>query len=415
MRSVKASMSIGRGRNLTTALVAAVALMVLVGCASHGSSPPPAATRPDLVAPTASAPPPVAIPPATASPVPAPTLIQSGKPKPVIVPVLFGTNRVPLPRGTSTVQSYGTTRGPLVYGLAVVSIPPDRKKGEIPTPPSGFEEYESFKNPMRYFRLLDADLVPESEVARITARFFAGKPGKRSGLVFVHGYNVAFQAAAFRAAQMSFDMALQSMPVFFSWASKAGSSAYWKDENTALQSVPDFKKFLATYLRESKVDQVVIVAHSMGARIVSSALVEMIQRDPRIAGKLFHLVLAAPDLDAAVFQEQLMPVLVGAKVPTTVYASSNDKALRASVRLHGFTRVGSAGKEIVVGDGLETIDASQIDTDFLGHSYFASSPRLLQDIGALIVEGKRASSRANLRPLPNGDAPRYWQMQRMRP
>ena len=415
MRSVKASMSICRGRNLTTALVVAVALIVLAGCASQGSSPPPTATSPNPAAPAATAPPAATIPPATESPVPAPPLTQIGKLKPVIVPVLFGTNRVPLPPVMGAVQGYGTTRGPLAYGLAVVSIPPDRKKGEIPTPPSGLEEYESFKNPMRYFRLLDADQVPESEVAHITARFFAGKPGKRSGLVFVHGYNVAFRAAAFRAAQMSFDMALQSMPVFFSWASKAGTAAYWKDENTALQSVPDFKKFLSTYLRESKVDQVVIVAHSMGARIVSSALVEMIERDPKIAGKLLHLVLAAPDLDAAVFQEQVMPVLVGAKVPMTVYASSNDKALRASVQLHGFTRVGSAGKEIVVGDGLETIDASQIDTDFLGHSYFASSPRLLQDIGALIVEGKSASLRSNLKPRPSGETPRYWQMQRMRP
>ncbi|MDM0007910.1 alpha/beta hydrolase [Variovorax sp. J22G73] len=291
-----------------------------------------------------------------------------------------------------------------------MSIPPFRNKGEIPTPPNGFEDYAMFKNPMRYFRLLDADQISEGDIARITADFFKGKPGKHSALVFVHGYNVAFQAAAFRAAQMSFDMELQSMPVFFSWASKAGTAAYWRDENTALQSVPDFKKFLTTYLSGSNIDQIVIVAHSMGSRIVTSALVEMIERDPKIAKRLLHLVLAAPDLDAAVFKEQVMPVLVDAGVPVTIYASSKDKALRTSVEMHGFSRVGSAGKEIVFGNGLETIDASAIDTDFLGHSYFASSPALIRDIGALIVEGKRAASRPNLKPRPSEADPRYWQM-----
>jgi esterase/lipase superfamily enzyme len=258
---------------------------------------------------------------------------------------------------------------------------------------------------------MDSDLVPASEIARLTTRFFRDRPGKRLGLVFVHGYNVSFQAAAFRAAQMSYDMQpLPVMPVFFSWASKAETASYWKDENTALQSVPDFKRFLASYLSESRVDQVVIVAHSMGSRIVTSSLAEMLQADPNLARKLTHLVLAAPDLDAAVFKEQIMPILAKSDVPMTVYASSKDKALMTSVKLHGFTRVGSAGKEIVYGEGLETIDATEIDTNFLGHSYFADSPRLIRDIRSLVVDGQRASSRG-LRPRPNGSAPRYWEIQ----
>ncbi|MDR6524602.1 esterase/lipase superfamily enzyme [Variovorax paradoxus] len=391
-----------------------MAVLMLAGCALQRLPEPSPAPSPNPAPPVIAAPPVAAIPPVSTEPVTPPTPptppTQGNKRKPVIVPVLFGTNRIPLARVKGKAQGYGATRGPLVYGQSVVSIPPDRNKGEIPTPPSGFEDYAMFKNPMRYFRLLDANQISEKDIARITANFFKSKPGKRSGLVFVHGYNVAFQAAAFRAAQMSFDMELQSMPVFFSWASKAGTAAYWMDENTALQSVPDFKKFLTTYLGESKIDQVVIVAHSMGSRIVTSALVEMIDRDPKIAKKLLHLVLAAPDLDAAVFKEQVMPVLAGASVPVTVYASSRDRALQTSVKLHGFTRVGSAGKEIVFGDGLETIDASAIDTDFLGHSYFASSPSLIRDIGTLVVEGKRAASRPNLKPRPSELAPHYWQM-----
>jgi len=330
----------------------------------------------------------------------------------ISVPVVFGTNRVPLPRGVGMKQEFGIKRGALIYGLAQVSVPSRRDSGEIPTTPAIYARFGMPGNPRTEFILMHADPIQPEEIGRITASFFRYIPGQRRGLVFVHGYNVSFESAAFRAAQLSVDMKLERMPVFFSWASKAGLAAYWKDENTALQSVPDFKRFLKTYLDESKVDQLVIIAHSMGSRIVTSGLVEMLQAVSTIAKKLNHLVLAAPDLDGAVFTEQVMPVLLSSRIPVTIYASSNDKALLASVKMHGFTRVGSAGKDIVVGDGMETIDVSAIPTDSLGHSTFGASPRLLDDIRALVEEGRRAPARAKLSPRPNLGAPRYWMMEK---
>jgi esterase/lipase superfamily enzyme len=325
------------------------------------------------------------------------------------IEVLFGTNRIPRDKDKDKGPLYGNTRGQLIFGLAKVSVPPNRKLGTIPEP-AVIGGYEMEGYPLKHFLLMSAPPRDPRDIAQITDQFFREKPGKRRGFVFVHGYNVSFRDAAFRTAQMALDMKLTSMPVFFSWASKAGFKEYWQDENTALQSVPDFKKFLTTYLEESKVEHVVIVAHSMGSRLVTSALVEMIGADAKIAKKLHHLVLAAPDLDAAVFKEQVMPVLARQNIGMTVYASSRDRALATSVKMHGFTRVGSAGKDIVIGDGVETVDASLVDTDFLGHSYFASAPFLLKDISALIATGQKAELRLSGYGHPKGSLPLYWRL-----
>ena len=83
----------------------------------------------------------------------------------------------------------------------------------------------------------------------------------------------------------------------------------------------------------------------------------------------------------------------------TLYASSRDKAILASKRfLYKLRRAGEGGKNLVVLNGLDSIDASLVDTDFLAHSYIADSGRLLGDLHALV--------NANAPPPRFGIAPR---------
>jgi esterase/lipase superfamily enzyme len=105
--------------------------------------------------------------------------------------------------------------------------------------------------------------------------------------------------------------------------------------------------------------------------------------------------------------EQLLPRLSDAKQQVTLYSSSNDKALLASKKVHGEARAGASGADLVVAPGLETIDASGINTDFLGHSYFAESRALITDMSLLINRGIRAGERPLLDTKKSIDA-RYW-------
>jgi esterase/lipase superfamily enzyme len=60
-------------------------------------------------------------------------------------------------------------------------------------------------------------------------------------------------------------------------------------------------------------------------------------------------------------------------------------------------------------NGIETIDASAVDDgDFLGHSYFAARPALLEDIFNL-MNGSDAGHRFGLTPV-DAKVGRYWKL-----
>jgi esterase/lipase superfamily enzyme len=49
-------------------------------------------------------------------------------------------------------------------------------------------------------------------------------------LVFLHGYNVTFEAAAIRAAQIGYDLKVPGATAFFSWPSRGSVTAYPADD-----------------------------------------------------------------------------------------------------------------------------------------------------------------------------------------
>ena len=100
--------------------------------------------------------------------------------------------------------------------------------------------------------------------------------------------------------------------------------------------------------------------------------------------------MAAPDVNAYKFTDQLWPSLKRAAKHFTLYASSEDRALMTSKKAKGksdFVRLGEAGPNIVVINGMDTIDATGIDTSLLGHSYVDSCKPVLSDLNLLIESG----------------------------
>lgn len=92
-----------------------------------------------------------------------------------------------------------------------------------------------------------------------------------------------------------------------------------------------------------------------------------------------------------------------------MYVSSDDLALLASRKVHGNKRAGDAGKGVVIVKGVETIDATGIDTSFLSHSYFATTSTIIADILDLIKSGKRAENRETLEKVSK-DNVTYWKV-----
>ncbi|TGM12893.1 hypothetical protein EHQ81_12690 [Leptospira selangorensis] len=66
---------------------------------------------------------------------------------------------------------------------------------------------------------------------------------------------------------------------------------------------------------------------------------------------------------------------------------------------------------MVVLDGIETIDASNVNTDFMGHSYFSESKSVLNDIYYLIKDNARAEKRFGLDEI-EVDGGKYWKFKK---
>ena len=146
----------------------------------------------------------------------------------------------------------------------------------------------------------------------------------------------------------------------------------------------------------------------MGNQTLTSALKEIgLQMRTGDGPLVKEIILAAPDIDQTVFLQAAEAVRrTGERM--TLYASSRDKALKASIAVNGFPRLGDATSGVVVIEGMDTIDASAVGEDILAHSYY-SAPSLMGDLYALIVHGDPPDKRFGL--LPQGEpARRFWLM-----
>jgi hypothetical protein len=74
---------------------------------------------------------------------------------------------------------------------------------------------------------------------------------------------------------------------------------------------------------------------------------------------------------------------------------------------HNYQRLGESQPELLVANGLDTIDASLVDTSLLGHSYIGDVQSIVSDLHQLVVGGKRPADRLGLQLLEH-NALRYW-------
>lgn len=146
----------------------------------------------------------------------------------------------------------------------------------------------------------------------------------------------------------------------------------------------------------------------MGNRALVGALERMALRHQNELPLFGEVVLAAPDVDTAEFRDRYAPLVVQASQHVTLYSSSNDYALQASTRVHGYTRAGLSGEYLCVMPGLDTIDVSPIDTSLIGHSYYGDNPLMIRDMRALVQLSRPASARQWLRSMLRPSGLAYW-------
>jgi esterase/lipase superfamily enzyme len=299
------------------------------------------------------------------------------------VGVFYGTNRKPT--GFREPNAfYGAERhreGPMSYGRIDVSIPLHHTIGVVERPK--WYKLEFSEDPKKHVMLLKLETLDKGVFfSEIKTRATAQDAGNEA-LIFIHGYNVAFPDAIQRTAQIAFDLDFHGVPIAFSWPSQAALEGYTIDQDNATWSVPHLSQFLIDLQETTDLESIHIIAHSMGTRILTQALAKA--HDDGFRLKLNNIILAAPDIDADVFKEQILPKMQGIAKKTTMYSSSSDTALKVSQKIHGNDRLGLGGENLRLLDGMDTINATNIDTSLLGHGYYGSHKVVVRDILNLVI------------------------------
>jgi len=325
-----------------------------------------------------------------------------------VVRVFFGTDRA-MHFNADGQPRFDTDHAQVVtFGSADVSIPRDHVTGRIESP--SVLRMEFHRDPSRDVTLLQVVVTPYDQF-RAEMRSKALNASTPSVLLFIHGYNVSFEDAAMRTAQMAYDLDFLGAPVFFSWPSRGNLVGYFEDEQAIERAQGDIEQFVTEVLAASPGANLYVIAHSMGNRGMTRALVSFAHNHPDHAGRIRELVLAAPDIDTDVFVHQIAPNLVAIGAPVTLYASSTDRALTISELIHGGPRAGDAGQNLVLLDGIETIDVTNVDTDLTGHSYVGDRRSILSDLYYIIQGDMRANKRFGLsHKTRNGSE--YWTFNR---
>lgn len=324
--------------------------------------------------------------------------------------VYYATTRQATASNTGKGIRYGTEPADndgLQYGAAKVSIPRAHRMGELEGP--AIWRLEFSENHDKHVVLLSATPEDERSFYKSVAAEIQ-KSAKQEALVFVHGFNIGFEEATRRTAQIAYDLGFNGPAILFSWPSQGevGLVAYEKDVRNVDLSASQLMTFLSQCSNFTGAKQIHIIAHSMGNRAVVKALASLSSVPQNRQFHIRHVALMAPDLDATEFRRLALAMKKTAG-DVTLYASSRDTALRASQTLAGYPRAGEGGENIVVMPGIiETVDCSMVDTSLLGwgHSYYADSSAILSDLFQLI-QGNPARARFRLRMM-NSSKGQYW-------
>jgi esterase/lipase superfamily enzyme/nucleoid DNA-binding protein len=328
--------------------------------------------------------------------------------------VWFGTNRQR--NSPAYVNSpFGAERAKQIsFGRCQVSIPESHRIGSLGSP--WWKRLLTWKDDR--LKLVETRIqIADNFWKSVSSTLQALPSQERLALIYLHGFNVSFEGAALRAAQIGADLEVPGITAFFSWPSKGSSTlrSYIADGATIGASENDIATFIREFVTISGAEQVHIIAHSMGNRALLRSLESILNSlSAKEKKRIGQIILAAPDVDSDEFAN-LASIYHKAASRTTMYVSSRDRALQSSGILNAHPRAGFLPPVTIV-PGIDTIAVTDLDLTLLGiefglgHSHYAEARALIYDMYDLIRHGEAPDDRAGLTAATTEDGMGYWRV-----
>ena len=272
-------------------------------------------------------------------------------------------------------------------------------------------------------------LEQEAFVEKVTG--LVQKSPYRSLLVVVHGFREAFPSGLRKTAFLGHVLDIDSPILFFDWPGNQGSSlsGYRQARQVAKESGVELAHTLELIIRDIQPERLWLIANSMGAQVVVDAF-SLLHTEADLADsqtEIEEVVLTAPDVDHAKFNEKFKQQIKDLAQNLTVYVSSNDRALLMSRIINRGLRAGESTlspnqlEEAVriaelVDPGSQRItlvDVTPVNRTRNFHNFSLETPEFFDDLFLRLTNEKTPRSRLIYQiQAPNGRI--YWVLTRGR-
>jgi esterase/lipase superfamily enzyme len=290
---------------------------------------------------------------------------------------MAGTSNVAVHVGTTRARSPDglwsrSEPGALNYAVIDISVPPERTPGLVTLPGAR-------PDPRKDYLTRRIGTFRDRAAFRAEARHaLGGGRGRKEVVVTVHGFNNRMGDGVFRTAQMAADFGMPGPVFHYAWPSRGAPLGYAADRDAVLVARDGMQEMLQD-LAAAGAGEIVIVAHSMGTQLTMEVLRQMaLGGDRATLARLGGVVLMSPDIDPALFREQVDDI-GDLPDPFVIFTSREDPALRLSARLTGHEdRLGNIRTiEEVAGLDVTVIDLTGADDAASRHLAAATSPTMI--------------------------------------
>jgi len=334
----------------------------------------------------------------------------------------FVTNRRPQGTDGPLEESFGTEREEaLQFGFFDVKIEPSLGLGMIINPTEWFQNEE--------IRLKAVEQLEQSAFVGQVQKLVQESP-YRALLVVVHGFREAFPSALRKTTFLGHVLDINTPVLLFDWPGNQGSTpgGYRRAQRVAKASGAELARTLELIIREIQPERLWLIANSMGAQVAVDAF-RLLYEQADLADaetEIADVLLTAPDVDFEEFDTHFQQALKALARKTTIYVSSNDRALVASRLLNRGRRrgestlspsqLGSAARVVdhdPDDEEVTVVDVTPVNRTRNFHNFSLETPEFFDDVFLRLTNKETPRSRLIYAvQAPNGTI--YWILTRGR-
>lgn len=335
----------------------------------------------------------------------------------------FATNRRPEDAAEAPEDRFGRDRqDALTFGFFDTVIEPSLGLGMIINPTRWFQNEEI---QLKTIQELDQQAFVEQ-----LSRLVRESP-HRSLLIVVHGFREAFVSALRKTTFLAHVLDIDTPVLLFDWPGNQGSSlsGYRRARAVAEASGAELARTLELVIRDVRPERLWLIANSMGGQVVVDAF-NLLYQEADMADaetEIEHVVLTAPDVAYEDFNQRFKQALKALARKTTVYVSSNDRALLVSRIINREPRRGESTlrtdqleeavrvAELVEpnNDEIALVDVTPVNRTRNFHNFSLETPEFFDDLYLRLINPETPRSRLTYQVVaPNGSI--YWVLTRGR-